>query len=131
MTKEFWERKQRNIEKRMIENAKIETLTEDQHAALETVCRMRHKLHTSQKEMFIGNAPEIERYVDCSTSDSCEMNDILTESGLKPIDFNIDFVELPCEEDYFLLDDDEREQYDGLIDWIEKNKCFWYLLRCD
>ena len=38
--------------RRMAENAEIETLTPEQHEALEYLCTVRHNIHCNQDDLF-------------------------------------------------------------------------------
>lgn len=56
MDKKLFERRESNFWKLMEENAKIETLTEEQHNTLANLANLRHTLHTNQEILFNDEA---------------------------------------------------------------------------
>ena len=46
------------VARRMSQNAKSNSLTEEQHEALEQLCKFRHDLHCNQKSLFLTNSCE-------------------------------------------------------------------------
>lgn len=121
-----YEAKQRYIERKNTENAKIETLTEDQHEALEGLCRMRHNIHSTWDRIFNSETIEnsdFNEYLfgdEGSTRDGI-INKTLSEAGLDIIDFKIDISDIPDSNWYYTECDEEEQQA-----WEEKAKAAGY-----
>lgn len=109
-----WEAKAAYVERRMRENREngMENgLSEDQCDALETLCTLRHDLHTSLESIWLGDTQELDRIDDgCGT---CQMSEELEEAGLPSLEITIDPEDIPMEEDYYqVLDDEDREEWE-------------------
>lgn len=99
----------------MLKNSEIDTLTEEQHNALAWLCRVRHELHCSWESVFEGDSDTITPF-DNSLGE-CEINQVLDDAGLKKIDFNFNFDDMPTENDYYnLLTDEEQEEYEQIAE---------------
>lgn len=62
-----YEAKRRYVEKIMQENAEVETLTEEQHEALQELARIRHEIHSSWETMWNDEAndnPRLWNYIE-------------------------------------------------------------------
>lgn len=110
------------IDKRNRENEQIETLTLEQHDALQYVCSARHELHVGHDAMFNGESAEYRELWSYLTEDDVSsINTQLEFAGLKKIEgIDLDLAECPSNEDWYLFDDDEKAEYDGYDDWYEK-----------
>ena len=108
--KQMYERKQSYVENLMSKNARVDTLTEEQHNALESLCTKRHEFHSSTKKMFYSEVPQYEYW---NWFDG-EINDELSKAGLPTIDFP-DTTEIPCDADYELLSDEEQEEWERKV----------------
>ena len=67
VSKEGYERKAAYAARKSAKNAKIETLTEQQHEALSWLCEVRHEIHTGQKHFFCSESGDHEHlwnYID-------------------------------------------------------------------
>lgn len=62
LDKDAYERKEAWAARRMAENAEIETLTEEQHDYLSSLCSFRHNLHTNKDSIINENSGEYEYY---------------------------------------------------------------------
>ncbi len=58
LTKEEWEARDRAVARRNAENAKVKTLTEEQHGALAELCAFRHDLHCGDCHMWCSESDE-------------------------------------------------------------------------
>lgn len=106
LSKEVYERKRAYAGRKMAQNSRIESLTEDQHEALATLCRIRHEIHTNPKAFF-NNESNVWSYID----DGCGggiINTNLENAGLEPIEFNVDPACYPTDYDW-----DDEEIWDG------------------
>lgn len=111
------------IDKRNRENEEIETLTPEQHEALQYVCSVRHELHVGHKAMFNTNSDDYRKLWDYLTEgESSSINTILESAGLKRIDgINLDIAECPSDDDwYYFMDEEEKAEYDSIDDWYEE-----------
>ena len=94
----------------MAENAKIDTLTEEQHNMLATLCQMRHNLHTSWNSVFSGNYENINYF--CEDIDD-NLSVQLVSVGLPELNL-LSSLDLITVDDFDLLEDDELEEYEEL-----------------
>lgn len=109
--------KQLAAEKRMEENRKVSTLTEEQHNALAEICRIRHELHCNHETLFNEEAANCVLYNEYST-----INEILTKASLEKIS------ELPDIEDIIsTLDYDIDSEGLNLEEWWDK----YYPVACE
>lgn len=106
-----YEAKQRYADRIMRDNATIETLSEEQHAALADICRIRHYLHSTPADrIFSSESAESDNWF----RELSEINDILTASGLMPIDISLSEESVPSDIDwYYVMSDEEKEQYEN------------------
>lgn len=119
LDKEAYERKKEWAAKRMAENALVETLSEEQHEALEWLCSVRHDVHCNQEDFFCDesvNSSEYWNYID--DGDGGTIREKLTQAGLPAVEwsFNPDMYtsdSLCYELDYT---EEEREE--------ERERCF-------
>ena len=81
VSKEGYFYKQLAAEKKMEENARIKTLTEEQHNALAEICYIRHHLHCNWESLFNAESANFNELFDQYDS----INDILTSANLPPI----------------------------------------------
>ena len=105
LTKEAYEGKERFAERRMMENAEIETLTEEQHDALSWLCTIRHDMHGNQEAFFLDESGSHEKYWDYIEHG---INDRLIAAKLPKIEFKYTI------EDYNtdgIVLDELREEY--------------------
>ena len=102
--------------KKMAENREIETLTEEQHDALEMICRARHELHTNMDRIVKGSE---RNYL----GDIVRANSALEESGLNIIDGiptdTVDYIDIDSIRE--LEDIGEAPSRDNEDEWQE-----WY-----
>lgn len=108
--KQMYEAKQGYADKRNADNAKIETLTEEQHNVLAWLCQVRHDLHSNSEDLFYSERSNYTKFWDY-IDDGCGgsvINDKLDEIGLDKIDFSeIDMIEAPS--DTFCETDEDYE----------------------
>ena len=84
LDKEAYAGKKRYADRKMAENAEIETLTPEQHDALSWLCGVRHDMHTDGEAFFraeSSNHKTFWEYVDST------INEKLTDARLKKIIF--------------------------------------------
>ena len=80
-----WTAKQNYVEKIMRENSEVETLTEEQHEALQELARIRHEIHSSWETMWNDEAsdnPRLWNYIESG------IDEMLTEAELPTIEFS-------------------------------------------
>ena len=53
LSKDQYQRRAENAQKRMDEQKEVSSLTEEQHEAIAEVCRMRHELHCNQDSAYL------------------------------------------------------------------------------
>ena len=113
-----WEAKERFVEKKMAENAKVETLTDDQHEVLAWLCSVRHEMHTNPEHFFYSEWTKFGYFWDLISNEEgfSEINTRLLSVGLDPIDFS--FVS-PDDASFDFLCDSEEEYEDGLAQTYE------------
>lgn len=128
MDKSIFERRLRNFENLMAKNAEVETLTEEQHAALAALAHLRHELHTNWDVLFNdeagGNKSLWKRYSEIDENmSSCGLEPLglpdYTESFTTSMDYEIDSEGMDYHEwyeEYFSVFCDEME---GVNDTIE------------
>lgn len=94
-----YESKSRYVEKKMNENALVDTLTEAQHETLRWLCSFRHDLHCNQEALFYS---EWSKYTEFWGIIDVKLGERLSEAGLPGIDLDIDAENFPtdidCEE---------------------------------
>lgn len=112
ISKEGYYYKQLAAEKKMEENARINTLTEEQHNALATICSIRHQLHCNTKALFNADSADFNNLFDQYDS----INDILTSAKLSPIQDLLDSEEIISTIDYEA--DDEGMNFN---DWWDSH----------
>lgn len=146
LSKEAYERKAAWADRRMRENAEnCDSLTEEQHEKLAELCALRHELHISHEDVWIG---ETETAFD--RLDDCCGGGLLSELsgvGLPPLKFPFPAEDIPLETDYYnVLSEDERDEWDRKAEEIDENmtgvdlwreesgecsKCFDMLEQCN
>ena len=87
MNKKIFENRARNFWELMAKNAEVETLTQEQHAALADLANLRHILHSSHETLFNDEADNAQTWQAYD-----EINNTLTACGL-------DIIDLPASED--------------------------------
>ena len=122
-TKEVYERKQRYAERKMRQNAEIESLTERQHDALAALCTFRHKFHSMDVSYFFNSEAPDDGILDM-IDDECgesKINVALKEAGLEPISFPSS-IDLPTDFDWFeCMTEEEQAEYKDFNDFC--NNC--------
>ena len=117
ISSEGYERKREWAARRMVDNKKIETLTEDQHDALSNLCSVRHNFHVNLDRLVISDSENIKK-------DLINANIELVESGLIPMNFipnsEDDFIDI---DDFQLLNEIEQipENEDEKQNWYDDN----------
>ena len=107
LTKEQYDKRTENAIIRQENNKQVTTLTEEQHELIAEVCNMRHKIHSSDKELYNMESlfsEEASKWID-------EINSKLKEVNLSKIE-NIPRIEdIPTANDVYdgLIDEDEEE----------------------
>lgn len=117
--KDMYYGKQLYAERKMRENAEIESLTEEQHAVLAELCRIRHEFHSTDSSKYFNS--EVETDIDdwfWSEKDDNIYNQ-LEEVGLPELK-KLDVMELPSSADWNILIYEENE----LKKWEEKAEKF-------
>ena len=122
--KEGYERKREWAAKRMAENSQIDTLTEEQHEALEWLCSVRHDVHCNQDDFFCdesANSSEYWNYIDDGNGGT--IREKLMEAGLPEMkwSFNPDMYtsESVCYElDY--TEEEREEERERCLEMAEK-----------
>lgn len=122
-SKEVYERKQRYAERKMRQNAEVESLTEEQHDALAALCTFRHEFHSMKVSHFVNSeAPDNDllEMIDDAYGEP-EINVALEEVGLEPISFPSS-VDLPTDVDWFeCMTKEEKAEYKDFSDFC--NSC--------
>ena len=118
-----WTAKQNYVENIMRENSEVETLTEEQHEALQELARIRHEIHSSWETMWNDEAsdnPRLWNYIESG------IDEMLTEAELPTIEFNYEPGDIPTAEDYYIfLTEEEQEEYDNdSWKWREESGAF-------
>lgn len=102
MSKAMYEAKERYAKHKMQENAKIDTLTAEQHDALWALCTFRHKFHSNKADLFLSESSFAGEFSFEMQSDE---NSKLKEVGLPAIEWSFyDNCHIP--------DDSFREWFD-------------------
>ena len=122
-SKEIYERKQRYAERKMRQNAEVESLTEEQHDALATLCNFRHEFHSTNVSHFINSEATDDgllKMIDDECGES-EINVALEKAGLEPISFPSS-MDLPTDFDWFeCMSEEEKSEYKDFSDFC--NSC--------
>lgn len=87
MNKKIFENRARNFWELMAKNAEVETLTQEQHAALADLANLRHTLHSNQETLFNDEADNTATWEAYDN-----INETLNACGL-------DSIDLPASED--------------------------------
>ena len=116
LNKEAYEGKREYAARRMAENAEIETLTKEQHEAIERLCTIRHEIHsTDARDMFNSESCEhrdLYTYLEELTGFTSSGINLMESVGLPKLDFG-DWTTWPDDRDYYeFLSDDERQEYE-------------------
>nr|6NMD_B Chain B, AcrVA1 [Moraxella bovoculi] len=85
MSKAMYEAKERYAKKKMQENTKIDTLTDEQHDALAQLCAFRHKFHSNKDSLFLSESAFSGEFSFEMQSDE---NSKLREVGLPTIEWS-------------------------------------------
>ena len=88
LTKDEYERRARAADRRMAENALVDTLTDEQHDTLAWLCSIRHKVHSSDagKCLFYCEGADYDEF----------WSYIETENQVNPIKTALEDVNLPA-----------------------------------
>lgn len=115
LSKEAYERKQAYADKRMRENKKVETLTEEQHETLAWICSIRHEIHSGNMErhLFCSQSADYEKweYIDTVVYDN-PIHTAIYESKLPEWDWHFNCLDVVTDADE---DIDISEVYDSAI----------------
>lgn len=112
--------------KRMLKNAEIKTLTEEQHDVLSWLCTIRHEFHMKKEEIWLDNSNIINMFDD-GCSEECEINRKLKEVGLTTIDFEFSICNFPTVSDFECLSDKEKSMWEDKAEQYNKeNPDGWY-----
>lgn len=151
LSKDARQGKKEWADRRMADNARIETLTKEQHEILEWLCSVRHEMHKNQDEFF--NAESSSKFWEMvdSSLDSEEINiDFkLKSSGLEEIGLNVrcinylnnyDYDEEINEADFKTYEEYDQARIDAYADAFDdvckmasevNNQIESYLLKID
>ena len=124
LKKHQYEKRAENAALRMIENSKIKSLTEEQHDALASICRMRHSIHSNKKGVinsehsdnreftyFISELVFVySRKIDSKANLSIDAEDIICD---------IDYYELSLYDTYEDMEEAARDQLEDFNSRIE------------
>lgn len=106
LTKDDYSRRNENAAKRMLENSKNDSLTEEQHEAISMLCTARHNLHSDKRHAIIEDYKGLKQAI-------VSANIAILESGIEPMNFvgtdSSDYIDIDSlnELDY------EEEEYDS------------------
>jgi len=113
-----YENKARYVDRVMSKNAKVDTLSEEQHDVLRWLCKIRHEIHSLDIFKFLS----IPQYL---LDEYESINDKLTEVDLSVISDLPDVIDFPSDIDYYeIMTDDEREYWDNLAQSIDGHNGF-------
>lgn len=118
--KEVYWRKQLYAEKRMEENAQVETLTPEQHEALATICKIRHQIHSMNREnLYSVEAVDFDmwRYIDTANYDN-GITELIEEVSLPEWDWQFNCIDAPDSEDY--SEENYEEQINLIYDIVDE-----------
>ena len=86
LRKQQYQYRQESATNRMEENARIDTLTEEQHEALATICAMRHELHSANiNDLYnteSGNFDKLTEYMTNFTGEEQNFSKIAENAKL-------------------------------------------------
>jgi hypothetical protein len=105
-TKEVYQRKAEWAARKMHEQSKIKTLTEEQHDTLTWLCDYRHEFHCNYEHLFISDQSDMCEY------NPDEINKRLLECNLPAIEGLPDPGDLPWDLDFDLLSHEEQEDWE-------------------
>lgn len=54
LSSDEYDRQKRSAERRHDQNARVDSLSEEEHSTLRELCRIRHNVHSSKREMYNG-----------------------------------------------------------------------------
>ena len=127
-SKEIYERKQRYAERKMRQNAEIDSLTEEQHDALATLCTFRHKFHLMNVSYLINSEATDDgllKMIDDEYGEP-EINVALEKAGLEPIPFPSS-IDLPTDFDWFeCMTEEEKAEYKDFNDFCNNCADKWF-----
>jgi len=121
LDKEAYDRKADYAGRRMAENAKIETLTEEQHDVLSWLCSLRHEMHSNQEDFFFNESGNYGKFTDAVNDDRDvqSINGQLNMAKLPKIKWTKDIYDYDTESEVYELEDHSEyadDEWDELID---------------
>lgn len=111
VSKEGYERKAEYAARRMEENKKIKSLTEEEHDMLAELCSLRHKIHTSIERLWVEDTEHLLEQL-------FEFN----PGTLPPLKLSMDIADIPSENDYYGNVYGDKDDYEDYIDWFEHSE---------
>jgi len=108
LTKEQYEYRRESATQRCIDNKEnCNSLSDEQHDLMSEICSMRHEIHSNQDSLYNTESGSFKKYFDWLNDESDEcINGKLKNSGLPIMEWSIDIICMPCDND----------RYEGVID---------------
>lgn len=120
LSREAYDGRREWAARRMAENAKIDSLTQEQHDLLAELCTFRHNLHCSWDSLANGNAQDIEaqisEYYEDTLSDRTRR--LFGEAAYNLIDYNTTADDPEDVEEYMGIPTDLYN--DDYNEWCER-----------
>jgi len=115
-SKEQYSRRNENAAKRMAENAKNISLTEEQHEALSVLCTARHELHSNKHHAIIEDYNGLKQALVTA-------NIQIQESCLEPMNFvgtdSSDYIDIDSLNEIDYEEEDYANEYERISSELE------------
>lgn len=118
MTKNQYEQRKENAAKRMFDNKKINTLSEQQHEDLARICSMRHELHSKEGALWYSEGSDFNKFNRWVIGDEDDsFYELFKNVGINAEELRIDPCDLPDDDslptELGYPDTDEEEYQDA------------------
>ena len=114
-----YDAKRRYVDRMNRENERIDTLTPEQHEAIQFLASARHDIHTNYERAFNTESQEYDDLMEYIGDDGT-INQTLADAGLPTIKILYD-TDFPTDFDYFeLLSPQERQEWEEKAEKEEK-----------
>ena len=113
LSKEAYINKNEYAAGRMIENAKVSTLTPGQHEALAELCKIRHAIHSMDRmSLYASESVEYDNWKYIDTANYEDLHSIISSVGLPELEWSCDSIDYPCDDDISMgIADGDPDEY--------------------
>ena len=116
LTKEDYSRRNENAAKRILENSKNDSLTEEQHEAISMLCTARHELHSNKRHAIIEDDKGLKQAIVFA-------NVAILKSGIEPMNFvgtdSSDYIDIDSLNELDYEEEDYDSEYERISSELE------------